>query len=604
MLGQIAMNEMREMDSKKMRNKSERAGVESIGFSSQNTVGLFGKWCASILNKPIYLTFFVCIGLLVTLSAHAQDLEIEEDGEVQTGEIVIEKDRKIVLPQARKLYEKVQSPEFESEAVSIPAKFKTFSYNPAVQLPDLKAAQPENDGTKEDIYDHYVKAGFGNFTSPLLQADFNLITDDTKVFRAKLDHLSFGNGAKDGKNSASSYSDVGVDGKIVGDNMTFSTGVGYTTTTDYFYGYQPGLEIDRENIRHKYDFLRASIGVEDNDAENEVDYALAVRYNSVKDNYSASESGVTIGTGFNYTKTFFVDGEFIFSKYDQNTFSLNRNFFRINPYYRLLAGGVTVDAGFSFTSAAANGEPFGSSAVFPFGRANYAVSDYVDLFARLDGGISFNSYEGYARANPYLMQDLLVNNSRVNYDFMAGAALKANESFSIKVHVGLQSVKNMEHFRSVLPDTTTFEVTYIPGNTKILELGSKVQVNINDQNQVALNAAILNYSSKDLDEFYHLPTSKIELTGEHGMMDKLTIGWQFNLLGGINGLQSNGTAPGSESTVKLAAITELNLYFDYQINERVGAFLQFNNILNKNYERYINYPMRGLQVKAGASFRF
>lgn len=604
MLGQLAMNEMTEMMSKIKHNKVEKSLVGEM--NTQGQIHSFQGRMKSIRVywKSMQFAFLAGLGLVITLSANAQDLEIEEDGEVQTGEIVIEKDRKIVLPQARKLYEKVQSPEFESEAVSIPTKYKTFSYNPAVQLPDLKAAQPKTDGTKEDIYDHYVKAGFGNFTSPLVQADFNLITDDTKVFRAKLDHLSFGKGAKDGKNSASSFSDVGVDGKVVGDNMTFSTGVGYTTTTDYFYGYQPGLEIDRENIRHKYDFLRASIGVEDNDSENEVDYALTAQYNSVKDNYSASESGVTIGTGFNYVKTIFVDGEFIFSKYDQSTFSLNRNFFRVNPYYRLLAGGVSLDAGFSFTSATANGEPFSSSAVFPFTRANYAISDYVDLFAKLDGGISYNSYERYVRANPYLMQDLPVNNSRVNYDFMAGAALRASESFSIKAHVGLQSVKNMEHYRSVLPDTTVFEVTYIPGNTNILELGSKVQVNINDRNQVALTAAILNYTSNDLDEFYHLPTSKIELVGEHGVMDKLTIGWQFNLLGGINGFQSNGTASGSESTIKLAAITELNLNFDYQINERVGAFLQFNNILNKNYERYINYPMRGLQVKAGASLRF
>jgi len=534
----------------------------------------------------------------------AQDLEIDEDGEIQTGEIIIEKDRKIVLPQARKLYEKVNTPEFEIEASTFPSEFKIFNYSPATQLPSIRAALPQLESTQDDIYNHYVKVGFGNYSSPLLVADLNLVTDDTKIFRLNLDHLSFGKGAKDDKNSASAYTGAGINGKVIGESITFSTGVNYSITTDYFYGYQPGLEIERESIKHKYDFLDAMIGIEDNDSDNLVDYDLSVAFESVKDNYSASESGITIGAGFNYAKTIFIDNEVILSKYKQTSFELSRSFFRINPFYRLEAGDATIDAGFSFTTISGGAETFGTSTIFPFARARYSISDQVSLFANLDGGMSFNSYADYARENPYLMDDLAVLSSRVNYDFKAGTAIKPTQQFAMTAYVQLQSVKNMGYYQNILPDTTSFEVTYIPENTSIVEFGSKMQFEINNDNQIGLNAAILSYSSKVVTDFYNLPTSKVELLGNHKIMDKLSIGWQFNLLGGIKGLQSNGLGTGNETTTAMSAITELNLNLDYQVNDRIGAFLQFDNILNKNYERYYNYPMRGLQAKAGVSFRF
>jgi hypothetical protein len=554
-----------------------------------------------------YLIGFVSIMTLLNNNLFGQDLEQEEDGQIQTSEIVIEKDRQIVLPQVRKLYEKANEPEFKIEATKIESKFKTFDYSPKVALPSLRAAIPENTATNTEIYDHYFKVGYGNFNSPLIQADLNLITDKTKSFRAKIDHLSFGKGAKDGKNSASGNTNAGINGKVIGTNLTFVTGVNYGMTTDHFYGYQDGLTFDPKDIRHKYSNLSAYMGIEDNDAKNEVDYSLKVGYYNLKDDFSASESAIDIGAGFNYGKTIYVDGQFIFSKYKQSSFDLSRNFFRINPYYRIDLGQGNLDAGFSFSSISGGTESFGSSAIFPFARAKYSVSKSVSLFAKLDGGMSFNSYSDYVDENLYLEDDLEVQSSRVNYLFRAGTTIKPIQQFAMEAYIELQSVKNMGMFYSDLPDSTDFQIEYISENSNVFEFGSRIMINVNADNSISLNAAVLSYSSKWVSNFYYLPTTKVELGGMHKIMDKLSVGWQFNLLGGLNGLDPtrglNEISYSDAVTNKLAAITELNLNFDYQVNDRVGAFLQFNNILNKNYERYFNYPMRGLQVKAGISFR-
>jgi hypothetical protein len=550
---------------------------------------------------------FIILGFTISQRICAQDLEIDEDGEIQTGEIIIEKDRTIVLPQARKLYEKVKAPEFKIEASKIDSKFRTFEYSPMVELPKLRAVVPKTENSNEEIYDHYFKVGYGNFNSPLIQADLNLITDKDKSFRAKIDHLSFGKGAKDGKNSASGYTNAGIDGKVIGDNVTFTTGVGYTTTTDHFYGYQEGLIFDPKEIRHKYDNLGAYMGIEDNDAKNDVDYSLQIGYNSLKDNFSASESLIDIGAGFNYGKTMFLDGQFILSKYKQTSFDLSRNFFRVNPYYRLDLGDGFVDVGFSFSSISGGTELFESSAIFPYAKVNYSVSNHMNVFAQLDGGMAFNSYADYVNENPYLRDDLDIQNSRINYKFKAGTAIKPVHQFTLEAYVQIQSIKNMGMYYNSRGDSTAFDLLYLADNNSILELGSKIKFIINERNQIGVNASMIKYSSKNESNFYYqLPTSKVEFYSSHRILDKLKMELQFNLIGGIRGF-SPGNGIGAVVVfvegIKLPAITELNLNLDYQINERIGAFLQFNNILNKNYEQYFNYPMRGLQAKAGVSFR-
>ena len=166
---------------------------------------------------------------------------------------MIEKDRKIQLPTARKIFRKISAPESEESVYSPPNDFKTLDYKPVAKLPALRPAKPKVSGARDQTYDHYIKVGYGNFASPLLQADVNLISDKSKIVRANLDHLSFGKGAVDGKNSASSLTEVGVNADFLSDEVIFSVGTDYTTTTDHFYGYQSGLEINQSDIRHKYD---------------------------------------------------------------------------------------------------------------------------------------------------------------------------------------------------------------------------------------------------------------------------------------------------------------------------------------------------------------
>ena len=70
----------------------------------------------------------------------------------------------------------------------------------------------------------------------------------------------------------------------------------------------------------------------------------------------------------------------------------------------------------------------------------------------------------------------------------------------------------------------------------------------------------------------------------------------------IGGLKNKNFV--TATTVNLKPIVDLNLKIDYLLTRNFSAFASINNLLGKNYERYLYYPQQGLNFLAGLSFQF
>ena len=55
---------------------------------------------------------------------------------------------------------------------------------------------------------------------------------------------------------------------------------------------------------------------------------------------------------------------------------------------------------------------------------------------------------------------------------------------------------------------------------------------------------------------------------------------------------------------KLDSYFDLNAHVGYKYSERMTFSLKGNNLANQNYQRWLNYPVQGIQVLAGASYKF
>jgi outer membrane receptor protein involved in Fe transport len=51
-------------------------------------------------------------------------------------------------------------------------------------------------------------------------------------------------------------------------------------------------------------------------------------------------------------------------------------------------------------------------------------------------------------------------------------------------------------------------------------------------------------------------------------------------------------------------VVDLNLRGDYRFSENLSIFALGNNLLGRKYERFLNYPMKGINVLAGVTYDF
>src|SRR5688572_21004833 len=111
----------------------------------------------------------------VSLSSHAQaptKMELNEDGELENVEVIIDNERQITLPAADRNFEKIPPRASEPIKPPITYDFKSFNFqapqiNP--QIRPLKLKQQE----ESNLYGGYLRVGYGNYVSPLIEGYYN-----------------------------------------------------------------------------------------------------------------------------------------------------------------------------------------------------------------------------------------------------------------------------------------------------------------------------------------------------------------------------------------------------------------------------------------------
>ena len=95
------------------------------------------------------------------------------------------------------------------------------------------------------------------------------------------------------------------------------------------------------------------------------------------------------------------------------------------------------------------------------------------------------------------------------------------------------------------------------------------------------------------------PTYRMTINSVYNVYDKVLLEIDFIAQGGIKALD-----PKKEELVSLPVASDLNLRANYFVSKQFSVFLNFNNVLASKYQLYLNYPVRGFQALAGASWSF
>lgn len=554
----------------------------------------------------LYLRNYIVILLFMNIinGVHAQERAWEktQQGEIENASFVVEKERQIELPIEARRFEKIPPvPNDQVTRQMLPYAFSLF-------YPEMNTLFIQNrvlklkDETLEKLYGGTVNLGLGNYVTPYLEVDYFNKRENKYLIGVNVEHLSSRNGPVDKQNSGNGYSKLKFTSKFFNSGFTSDVSAQYKRSFYHFYGYPEQIPINEDSIRRKFDhiFLQGHLG--NNDLENDFDYDLKVNFDYFSDNFKSSESDVTLelksGLVLEDDLKFLLNGDINLMnyKFEEN---LNRNLIRVKPSIFYQYNEFDLTAGLNFAIQNDTLQSRGNVLLYPMVRVDYHLNDYFNMFLKLDGDLEKVTFRDIAYENPYSIPGASVLHRNKKFGVKWGIDGNILNILNFTAGFSLSEYKDMYFYQNDSLNVSAFNLLYEHQNTSLTNVYGELIFSRIKQYHLSLRADYFKYRTKQLEIPWHKPSYQISTHMNYSLYEKIVFGANIYFMGGIRAYDWT-----EDRTIMLDPIVDLNLDVNYRFSDQLGAFIKFDNIVGKNYQRYYHYPVRGIQLMIGASINF
>lgn len=175
-------------------------------------------------------------------------------GKLDNSVFEVEKSKVLVLPEASRNFEKFRLDPPEKKTNTVTYRFNDYKL-PDQDVPLSARVLTIKQEDLKKLYGNYIKAGYGNYSTPYLKGYFHNKRDDRASYGAYLSHIS-SNGPV--KNSDVSNSEIGASAETYSGNFTIGGRANYERDSYKFYGYNPDLMRDNEERDIDQNFNRVN----------------------------------------------------------------------------------------------------------------------------------------------------------------------------------------------------------------------------------------------------------------------------------------------------------------------------------------------------------
>lgn len=549
--------------------------------------------------KQLSLTL---IGLMLAIVSYGQEDWEKNTGEIEDVEVQIIKDREITLLKADRNFEKI-NPTFTP--VILPKfeyKFQEFNF----EIPDLtfklRPLRIKNEQLSK-LYGGYLKAGFGNFGTPYLEGYVNNKRDQQYAYGAHVKHLSSKNGPVDDDNSGISESQLDVFGKVFTKKVVLGGNLNFEQDKVHFYGYPEGTTVIADDIEQQFNKIKVNGFLKSNNSANDLNYGLEVGYKHISDDFNAKEGIFTSKFDLTYPvneeNKISVDASIMAISRTDNLISDSRLLVSVQPTYQFTYNDFKLEAGLNATYENDTLENLGKLHLYPVVKAAYDISNNIELYAGLDGGIVANTYYSSVEKTSFLATDVPIYHTNRLYQFSGGIRAKAGKSSYVHAGFSMGGFKQYQFIINNPTDISRFTLGYDPETSTIVNVFGEWGLSMNNKLQLSFRADYYGYNMGTIPEAWHLPQFKIAALARYNIYDKIILEASLYAIGGIKAFDFNTTA-----SIDLDAAVDLGIQGTYLLSDQFSIFAKFNNILSQEYQLLYQYPVKGLQAMAGISYTF
>ncbi|MEQ8908477.1 MAG: hypothetical protein RIC95_04765 [Vicingaceae bacterium] len=252
---------------------------------------------------------------------------------------------------------------------------------------------------------------------------------------------------------------------------------------------------------------------------------------------------------------------------------------------------------------------------YPLAEVKYnVIEDILVPYAGIEGKIERLNYQSIIRENPFVAENIQLQNSNQEYNIYGGmrGTLSSDLSFNTSV-ARIRTSSDYFYLKSPIGNEILgkdFNLTYdrldewqVKGEF-IYRMGEKIKLFVLGE--------YFQFETEQEAEAWHRPDVKVSLSGEYNLRHKLiarasVFYWGEQYAQGVSAITINQFNQITDRTFKvetLDPIVDLNLGFEYRYTKKLSAFINFNNLAGINYQKYQDYPLQGFNVWGGLTYGF
>lgn len=277
---------------------------------------------------------------------------------------------------------------------------------------------------------------------------------------------------------------------------------------------------------------------------------------------------------------------------------------------------VKVGAGLFYSLGKAQNETENNFFIYPQIQASYkVVGDLMIAYAGAEGTLQQNSYADFVSENPFISPNQAIVPTDRSYDIYVGLKGKLANNIAYNLRGSYMNEKGRALYSSMYNMANPNTEGYAFGNSmyvlyddiKTIGFFGEIKADISKGFSVFANGNFNSYSTDTEQEAWYLPSIRFSVGADADITEKLSINTNIFYVGERKAefyhLDPVGmpTLPFIET---LDGYVDINLGLNYKYNERLSLFLKAHNLADQKYERWLNFPVQGIQILGGGSYKF
>jgi hypothetical protein len=532
--------------------------------------------------------------LLICLIAFNIDAAAQEPAKKQT--IDITSSFKPVLRNAAKIQFNASPPKPDTGRPKLAYQVPVQNLVPGLTPVNLKPLALNIDSTEPWPNSNYIKAGFGNLSTPYAEAGLSLGNQKTK-FDVLANHIS-----SNGRIEYQDYARTAVDGYLfmpISENLELTGKVGFRQDKYFQYGFDRSkYNFSKSDLRRRYNTLSARAGVRNLTlTEFGLSYQPQLQVDFFADNQSNNESNIvlnvpvekylgkslSIGLGFN------VD----FTRFDPaGAKAINNGVYQVPVAVKFRTPNLR------FQAAATPSWDNGKFHLLPNFWAEFPIAQ--EKWVIQAGWISYyekGSYQRFSRINPYLAVPVELKNTRMieRYVGFKGVLFQI---FTYNAKIGSAQFNSVPLFVNDTASGKSFPIAF---EDKLDAIQIQAEMGFTKGEKFSLQAGFNWYSfNKQRTEDRAWGLIPLELKAHLRWMILKDL-WLKSDLYIWEGSSYKTRTGGSD---RLPGAFDLNAGLEFRVTKNLTLWTQFNNITNSKYQRWHQYDAYGFNMLGGVTFSF